>query len=170
MIRFFFLLAFVILLSGCGTKETPQKNVSVPDVSGETEAVRDTLNFGPINKLNLNVASLEDFGRVPGSTPRMVHEFDEYRPYISNAQFRQEMAKYIDEDAITAYEKYLYVPVDYNESDLATVMQISGVNEEMAQSLIDGRPYASSSAFLTKVTEVAGGITEQFARHYLTQE
>jgi radical SAM superfamily enzyme with C-terminal helix-hairpin-helix motif len=100
----------------------------------------------------------------------MVREFDEYRPYISITQFRREMAKYIEDDVIAAYENYLYVPVDYNESDLATIMQISGVSEAMAQSLMDGRPYASSDAFLAQVTEVAGGISEQFARHYLIQE
>ncbi|MBT3449877.1 MAG: hypothetical protein HOC28_08785 [Bacteroidetes Order II. Incertae sedis bacterium] len=170
MIRYSFIIAFVLVLSGCGTEEAPQKNVSVPDTSSEAEAVQDTLNFGPINKLNLNEASLEDFGRVPGSTPKMVREFDEYRPYISITQFRREMAKYIEDDVIAAYENYLYVPVDYNESDLATIMQISGVSEAMAQSLMDGRPYASSDAFLAQVTEVAGGISEQFARHYLIQE
>ena len=158
-----------MLVSGCAPEDVqPQKNVS--ETSEEEQATPENLNFGPINKLNLNEASSEDLARVPGATSRMVHEFEEYRPYISITQFRTEMAKYIDADEIEAYEKYLYVPVDYNESDLATMMQISGVDESMATALLDARPYADQAAFLAKVTEVAGGISEQFARHYIIQE
>ena len=168
MKKFILPLFFSLLLLGCGSGDVPEKSITSDEE--DIGAVRDTLNFGPLNKLDLNSASEADLARIPGATSRMVHEFEEYRPYVSIEQFRREMAKYIDADAIAAYEVYLYVPVDYNESDKATIMQISGIDETMAQSLLDARPYDSAESFLSKVTEVAGGIAEQFARHYLEQE
>ena len=168
MKQFTLTLIFSILVLGCGSGDTPEKSITPNE--DDMGAVRDTLNFGPLNKLDLNSASETDLARVPGATSRMVHEFEEYRPYVSIEQFRREMAKYIDADAIAAYEEYLYVPVDYNESDKATVMQIPGIDDAMAQTLLDARPYDSAESFLSNVTEVAGGIAEQFARHYLEQE
>ena len=168
MKRIILTLMVTAVFLGCGSGDTPEKSIT-PDES-DMGAVRDTLNFGPLNKLDLNSASSEDLARIPGATSRMVHEFEEYRPYISIEQFRREMAKYIDAEAIATYEKYLYVPVQYNDSDKSTILQIPGVNEAMADSLLAGRPYDSGEAFLGRVTEVAGGIAEQFARHYLTNE
>jgi DNA uptake protein ComE-like DNA-binding protein len=140
------------------------------DPTAETTDTVAVPNFGPINKLSLNDASEEDFALIPGVGRRMVREFVEYRPYISIDQFRREMAKYVDAEEITGYEKYLYVPVNYNESDLATLEQIPGVNAEMAQQFVDARPYESRQAFLAKVLEVSGGISGQFARYYIIQE
>lgn len=161
-------LFLLVLVAGCGGKSDPNSEGTATD---STEmAAADTLNFGPLNKLSLNDASAEDFARIPGVGRRMVREFLEYRPYISIDQFRREMAKYVDAEAITGYEKYVYVPVNINESDIATLNQIPGVNAEMAQTLIDARPYENNASFLSKVVEVSGGVAEQFARHYIVQE
>ena len=129
------------------------------------------LNFGPLNKLSLNDATAEEFDMIPGVGRRMVREFLEYRPYVSIEQFRREIGKYVDADSVAAYEKYLYVPVDYNASDVATLSQIPGMTPEFAQSLIDGRPYADKVTFLAAVITVTNdGVLEQFARHYIVQE
>ena len=54
----------------------------------------------PKAKLNINTASQADFlGTIPGSGNRMVHEFEEYRPYKSILQFRKEIGKYVDQNA-----------------------------------------------------------------------
>lgn len=161
-----FLMSTVFAACG-GTEKT--EDAMTETVDSAAIAV-DTLNFGPINKLSLNDATAEDFARVPGVGRRMVREFLEYRPYISIDQFRREMGKYVDADAISGYETYVYVPVAFNEADAATIMQIPGVTADMAQALIDARPFEDKAAFLAKVTEVAGGISEQFARHYIVQE
>ena len=161
-------LFLLIFAMGCGGKATETTDETATD-STET-MVADTLNFGPLNKLSLNDASAEDFARIPGVGRRMVREFMEYRPYVSIEQFRREMGKYVDADAIAGYEKYTYVPVNINESDIATLTQIPGVTPEMAQMYIDARPYASNAAFLDKVIEISGGISQQFARHYIVQE
>ena len=57
--------------------------------------------------LNLNEASAEDIASIPGMTPRMVHEFEEYRPYRSMEQFRREIGKYVDKDEVARLESYV---------------------------------------------------------------
>ena len=58
----------------------------------------------------------------------MVHEFMEYRPYVSISQFRKEMAKYVDAEKIAGYEQHLYVPIDPSASDAATLLQLPGLD------------------------------------------
>ena len=57
--------------------------------------------------MNLNDAPLTDFETIPGMTPKMVHEFEEYRPYQSMEQFRREIGKYVDEDEVARLESYV---------------------------------------------------------------
>ena len=100
-------------------------------------------------RLNLNSATAAQLGAIPGMTPKMVHEFEEYRPYVSIAQFRKEMGKYVDAPQVAAWEPYVYVPIDINGADAATLQQIEGLTEAGAQALIAGRPYANAEAFAT---------------------
>ena len=62
--------------------------------------------------LNLNTASGEEFLMIPGVGDRMVHEFEEYRPYKSIEQFRREIGKYVDEDELARQERYVYLDVE----------------------------------------------------------
>ena len=55
----------------------------------------------------LNTASEEDFKTIPGMTGRMVHEFEEYRPYTSIEQFRREIGKYVDAAEVARLESYV---------------------------------------------------------------
>ena len=57
--------------------------------------------------MNLNTASSDDFMTIPGMTKRMVHEFEEYRPYTSMEQFRREIGKYVDDDEVARLESYV---------------------------------------------------------------
>jgi DNA uptake protein ComE-like DNA-binding protein len=57
--------------------------------------------------MNLNDADLDHFATIPGMTPKMVHEFEEYRPYTSMEQFRREIGKYVDEDEVARLESYV---------------------------------------------------------------
>ena len=55
-------------------------------------------------KLNINTASSADFLRaIPNLGNRMVHEFEEYRPYKSIQQFRREIGKYVDANQVAEY-------------------------------------------------------------------
>ena len=59
--------------------------------------------------LDLNSASRQDFAGIPGVGNRMVREFLEYRPYQSMEQFRREIGKYVDDDEVSRYERYMTI-------------------------------------------------------------
>jgi DNA uptake protein ComE-like DNA-binding protein len=123
-----------------------------------------------MTKLDLNTASAEEFLTIPGVGDRMVREFEEYRPYTSILQFRQEIGKYVDEEQVAAYEEYVFVPIDPNEADEATLMQLPGVDGPIAQALIDGRPYADNAAFLAALEPLVAAGDFATAAAYLVEE
>ncbi|HUS13836.1 MAG TPA: hypothetical protein VM536_02355, partial [Chloroflexia bacterium] len=103
-------------------------------------------------KLNLNTVTADQLlAVIPGFSARMTREFSEYKPYASILQFRREIGKYVNADQVAEYEKYVYVPIDPNESDAATLQQLPGVSSEVATVLIAGRPYATAAAFTQAV-------------------
>ena len=57
--------------------------------------------------IDLNTATGEEIMMIPGMTDRMVHEFEEYRPYTDLDQFRREMGKYVDEGEVARLERYV---------------------------------------------------------------
>lgn len=59
--------------------------------------------------MDLNSASSEDLHTIPGVGDRMVHEFEEYRPYVNMAQFRREMGKYVDDTEVARLERYFVI-------------------------------------------------------------
>jgi DNA uptake protein ComE-like DNA-binding protein len=62
--------------------------------------------------IDLNSASDEDILSIPGVGQRMLHEFKEYRPYTSLAQFRREIGKYVDEGEVARLERYVTLRED----------------------------------------------------------
>ena len=59
--------------------------------------------------LNLNTASAEDFMTVPGAGKRFAHEFDEYRPWKTQAQFEKEIGKYVDAKEVKRFWRYMVI-------------------------------------------------------------
>ena len=119
-------------------------------------------------KLNVNTASKEEFlAGVPNLGDKMAHEFEEYRPYRSIQQFRKEIGKYVSPDKVAEYEKYVFVPIDENSSDAATMQQIPGLDATEAAALIAARPYASREVFLAKLSEKVSADELAVARTYL---
>jgi len=73
-------------------------------VSEEEVAEYESYVFVPVN---LNTASKEEILAIPGVGEKMLHEFEEYRPYQSIEQFRREIGKYVDEDELARLERYV---------------------------------------------------------------
>lgn len=122
-------------------------------------------------KLNLNEATEEEYlTAIPNFSERMAYEFLEYRPYISIQEFRREIGKYVSDEAVEYLEEFVYVPININESDAESLMQIPGIDPNVADSLIDGRPYGNNGAFIAKLSEVAPNIDSNFAATFLTTE
>jgi predicted DNA-binding helix-hairpin-helix protein len=99
---------------------------------------------------------------------RMVFEFKEYRPYVSIQQFRKELGKYVDAKQVAEYEKYVYVPIDVNKSDAATLQQIPGLDVTEAAELMAARPYTNADAFLAKLTQYVSEAELVVAKTYLS--
>jgi len=59
--------------------------------------------------MNLNSAPSSAFLTIPKMTQRMVHEFEEYRPYTGFEQFRREIGKYVDQKEVARFERYLVI-------------------------------------------------------------
>jgi len=119
-------------------------------------------------KLNLNSATGDELlAAIPGFANRMVREFQEYRPYLSIRQFRQEIGKYVNEAQVAEYEQYIFVPIAYNESDSETLQQVPGLDAAEAETLIAGRPYASADAFLAKLAEFVSPAELEIGTTYL---
>ncbi len=59
--------------------------------------------------VELNTASKEMILAIPGVGKRMLHEFEEYRPYTSMEQFRKEIGKYVDESELARLERFVYL-------------------------------------------------------------
>lgn len=59
--------------------------------------------------IDLNDVTDEEILLIPGVGNRMQHEFEEYRPYTSMAQFRREIRKYVDEDEVERLARYVEI-------------------------------------------------------------
>jgi DNA uptake protein ComE-like DNA-binding protein len=160
------ILLFAIFIFGCGNSASNQPlNSAAP--SAPSPAAPQSAAAAPKAKLNLNTASSSDLLTIPTMTTRMVHEFEEYRPYQSIQQFRKEMGKYVSSAVIADYEKYVYVPISENDSDAPTLQQIPGLDASEATALIAGRPYASRDAFVSKLAEKVSPDELVIAKTYL---
>jgi DNA uptake protein ComE-like DNA-binding protein len=119
-------------------------------------------------KLNLNTVTGDELlAAIPNFGNRMVREFEEYRPYVSIAQFRKEIGKYVSQEQVAEYEKYVYVPVDVDSADAATLQQLPGVDAAIADQLIAARPYGSAEAFLSKLAALVPAADAATAAAYL---
>jgi DNA uptake protein ComE-like DNA-binding protein len=59
--------------------------------------------------VNLNTATDEDILSIPGAGKRMVHEFKEYRPWKTKAQFEKEIGKYVDAKEVARLWRYVVI-------------------------------------------------------------
>ena len=59
--------------------------------------------------IDLNTAKPDEILLIPGVGPRMLHEFQEYRPYKNIDQFRREIGKYVKKDEVARLERYVTV-------------------------------------------------------------
>ena len=60
--------------------------------------------------INLNTATDEEILLIPGMGKRMLHEFKEYRPWKTTAQFDKEIGKYVDDKEVKRLARYVVIP------------------------------------------------------------
>ena len=166
--RSIFITAVLLCMIGLVACSSMSPAASSSTTNGGNGGLSQSVDASGIIKLNLNTASGDEFlAAIPGLGNRMVREFQEYKPYVSIQQFRQEIGKYVDDAQVTEYEKYVYVPININESDSETLQQIPGLDANAAQALIADRPYASVEDFVSSLSQYISTDEMEIAKTYL---
>ncbi|MGQ0538291.1 MAG: hypothetical protein ACT4R6_05040 [Gemmatimonadaceae bacterium] len=101
--------------------------------------------------INLNSASKDEILMIPGVGNRMLHEFEEYRPYPALARFHREIDKYVDDVELARLEQYVFVPIDLNSASDADILTIPGVGQRMLHEFKEYRPYRSMEQFRREI-------------------
>ena len=106
--------------------------------------------------INLNTAAPEEILLVPGAGKRMVHEFDEYRPWRTYAQFDKEIGKYVGADRTAQLAQYTFIPVKLNTATDADILSIPGAGQRMVREFKEYRPWKSKEQFLREIGKYVG--------------
>lgn len=101
--------------------------------------------------LNLNTATREQILLIPNAGPRMVREFQEYRPYKALAQFHREIGKYVDDTELARLEQYVFAPIDLNTASDSDIQTIPGVGARMLREFKEYRPYKAIEQFRREI-------------------
>jgi DNA uptake protein ComE-like DNA-binding protein len=101
--------------------------------------------------INLNTAPRDEILLIPGLGARMAHEFEEYRPYKTLAQFRKEIGKYVDQKEVARLEQYVFIPINLNTATDADILSIPGLGQRMLHEFKEYRPYKSMEQFRREI-------------------
>ena len=101
--------------------------------------------------INLNTAPRDEILLIPGVGARMAHEFEEYRPYKTLAQFRKEIGKYVDQKEVARLEQYVFIPINLNTASDADILSIPGLGQRMLHEFKEYRPYKSMEQFRREI-------------------
>ncbi len=168
-----FIILVLFVAAGCGDEQGTEGTEMTDDAAGTVpmdSAAHEPAMPGTVEKINLNTALSDEFRAIPDMGDRMVHEFEEYRPYVSIQQFRREIGKYVDEEQVAEYEQYVFVPIDPNESDRETLMQIPGLDDSEAGALMEARPFDSEDAFVDALSDYVSQSDVEAAEGYLADQ
>ena len=116
--------------------------------------------------IDLNEVTDEEILFIPGVGNRMLHEFEEYRPYVALAQFHREIGKYVDDDELARLAQYVYVRIDLNTASAEAILSIPGVGPRMEHEFEEYRPYAAMAQFRREIGKyVDDDEVERLARY-----
>jgi DNA uptake protein ComE-like DNA-binding protein len=101
--------------------------------------------------IDLNDVTNEEILLIPGVGNRMLHEFEEYRPYIALPQFHREIGKYVDDDELARLAQYVYVRINLNSASQEEILSIPGVGPRMQHEFEEYRPYAAMAQFSREI-------------------
>jgi DNA uptake protein ComE-like DNA-binding protein len=112
-------LLVVVALAACTAKSekpadttatiTDTTTIAPAATASTTTSTSSTAATGAIVPININTATDAEILKIPGVGPRMLHEFKEYRPWTSIAQFRREIGKYVDKAEVARLEQYIVI-------------------------------------------------------------
>jgi len=101
--------------------------------------------------IDLNTATRDEIALVPGMTPRMIREFEEYKPYPALAKFHREIDKYVDDAELARLEQYVFVALDLNTASDEDLLTIPGLGPRMLREFKEYRPYTNVAQFRREI-------------------
>ena len=106
--------------------------------------------------INLNTATAQEILLVPGAGKRMAHEFEEYRPWKSYAQFDKEIGKYVGAEKTAQLAQYTFIPVRLNTATDADILSIPGTGQRMLREFKEYRPWKTKEQFIMEIGKYVG--------------
>jgi DNA uptake protein ComE-like DNA-binding protein len=106
--------------------------------------------------LNLNTATRDEILLVPGIAQKMAHEFDEYRPWKTWAQFDKEIGKYVGKEETDRLKQYVFIPVNLNTATDDDIMSIPGAGQKMVHEFKEYRPWKTKEQFDKEIGKYVG--------------
>lgn len=97
--------------------------------------------------VNLNLSPRAEILLIPRAGARMAREFDEYKPYVSYAQFRREIGKYVNEQEVAHLEQYTFIPIDINTASDSAILSIPNAGPRVLREFKEYRPYPNIEKF-----------------------
>lgn len=91
------------------TAAVADTSMAAPPTTASTTTVITDTSTAAIVPININTATDAEILKIPGVGSKMLHEFKEYRPWTSIAQFRREIGKYVDKAEVARLEKYIVI-------------------------------------------------------------
>jgi DNA uptake protein ComE-like DNA-binding protein len=137
---------------------------------GLTQAQAAELYGKTFVNINLNTATAAEILLVPNAGKKMAHEFDEYRPWKSYAQFDKEIGKYVGAEATAKLAQYTFIPINANTGTDEALMTIPGVNGATVAKIKAGRPYKTSADIEAAVAKGSSAAEGKRIARYLVVE
>lgn len=106
--------------------------------------------------VNLNTASQDEILLIPGAGKRMAHEFDEYRPWKTWAQFDKEISKYVGQPETDRLKQYVFIPVNLNTATDEDILSIPGAGPRMVREFKEYRPWRTKQQFEKEIGKYVG--------------
>ncbi len=106
--------------------------------------------------VNLNTASQDEILLIPGAGKRMAHEFDEYRPWKTWAQFDKEISKYVGQPETDRLKQYVFIPVNLNTATDEDILSIPGAGPRMVHEFKEYRPWKTKQQFEKEIGKYVG--------------
>jgi DNA uptake protein ComE-like DNA-binding protein len=97
--------------------------------------------------VNLNTASRDEILLIPGAGTRMAHEFAEYRPWRTWAQFDKEISKYVGQQETDRLKQYVFIPINLNTASDEAILSIPGAGPRMVREFKEYRPWKTKGQF-----------------------
>jgi DNA uptake protein ComE-like DNA-binding protein len=118
--------------------------------------------------IDLNTATPDEILLVPGAGKRMVHEFEEYRPWKTYAQFAKEIGKYVGADQAAKLAQYTFIPVRLNTASDEDILSIPNAGPRMVREFKEYRPWKTKAQFMKEIGKYVGAKETERLWRYVT--